>query len=114
MIKGVEVVTICGSTRFTREMMLKMWELTLQGKVVMGWCVLPTNHDGDGSEIDHHLAEKYGVNEILDEMHKRKIDISDRIHILNIGGYIGDGTTDEIRYATEQGKNITYEEAQQI
>ncbi len=110
MIKGVEVVTLCGSTRFTREMMLKEWELTKQGKVVMGWCVLPTNHEADGTEIDHHLAEKEGVHEILDEMHKRKIDLSDRIHVMNIGGYIGEHTASEITYASQCGKEITFEE----
>ena len=111
MINGAEVVTLCGSTRFTREMMLKEWGLTKQGKVVMGWVVLPTNHEADGSEIDHHLAEKEGVHAILDEMHKRKIDLSDRIHVLNIGGYIGDHTADEINYASSHGKQVTYEEA---
>jgi len=91
-------------------MLLKEWELTKQGKVVMGWCVLPSNHDSDGSEVDHHLAEKEGVQDILDEMHKRKIDLSDRVHILNIGGYIGEGTANEITYAKSQGKGVTFEE----
>ena len=110
MINGVEVITLCGSTRFTREMMIKNWELTKQGFVVMGWYILPSNHNNDGSEIDHHLAEKEGVHDILDEMHKRKIDLSDRIHVLNIGGYIGQGTANEISYAKSHGKIITYEE----
>jgi len=110
MINGVEVITLCGSTRFTYEMMMKEWELTKQGNVVMGWCVLPSNHNSDGSDLDHHLAEKEGVHDILDEMHKRKIDLSDRIHVLNIGGYIGEGTANEIAYAKAHGKIITYEE----
>ena len=44
----------------------------------------------------------------LDELHKRKIDLADRVLVLNVGGYIGDSTRSEIRHAQEIGKPIDY------
>ena len=44
----------------------------------------------------------------LDELHFRKIDISDGIYVINPGGYIGSSTRREIEYATRTGKTIEY------
>lgn len=44
----------------------------------------------------------------MDDMHKRKIDMSDEIFVINVGGYIGDSTRSEIEYATEHGKKVRY------
>jgi len=112
MIKGVEVVTICGSTRFTEQMLIKQWELTKQGKVVMSWCALPESYwkEHGFAAGSHHIGDQENVKEIVDEVHKRKIDISDRIHVMNIGGYIGKSTASEIAYAKSQNKAVTYEE----
>lgn len=44
----------------------------------------------------------------LDELHKRKIDLSDEILVLNVGGYIGQSTANEIAYAANTGKRIRY------
>ena len=45
---------------------------------------------------------------MLDNMHKRKIDMADAIYVINVGGYIGESTRSEIDYATRQGKEILY------
>ena len=45
---------------------------------------------------------------MLDDMHKRKIDIADEIFVITFGGYIGDSTRSEIEYAKEHGKGIRY------
>jgi hypothetical protein len=45
---------------------------------------------------------------MLDDMHKRKIDMSDEIFVINVGGYIGDSTKSEIEYAKKHGKKINY------
>ena len=39
-----KVVCLCGSTRFTREMLVKQWELTKQGYIVLSWCALPDDY----------------------------------------------------------------------
>lgn len=108
MINGTKVICLSGSTRFTNEMLELIWKFHLEGNVAIGWCVLPLNHYSDGSEIDHHLAEKEGVAELLDELHLRKIDLSDEVFIVNVGGYIGDGTRREINYAIKTGKPVKY------
>jgi len=38
----------------------------------------------------------------------KKIDIADEILILNVNGYIGKSTRNEINYATKQNKYIRY------
>lgn len=48
------------------------------------------------------------TKEMLDEMHKRKIDMADSIYVINVGGYIGDSTKSEIEYAKAHGKAIHY------
>ena len=108
MINGTKIVCLCGSTRFTNEMLMLTWELAKKGIMALGWCVLPTNHESDGLEIDHHLAEKEGVADILDELHLRKIDLADVVYIVNVGGYIGEGTKREIAYAKSLNKPIEY------
>ena len=45
---------------------------------------------------------------MLDDMHKRKIDMADSIYVINVGGYIGDSTKREITYAEKTGKKVNY------
>lgn len=45
---------------------------------------------------------------MLDDMHKRKIDMADGIYVINVGGYIGDSTRSEIEYAKALGKSVDY------
>ena len=45
---------------------------------------------------------------MLDDMHKRKIDMADEIYVLNVGGYIGSSTRSEIEYAKATGKEVRY------
>ena len=44
----------------------------------------------------------------LDALHLRKIDLADRIVVVNPGGYIGASTSREIAYARATGKPISY------
>ena len=48
------------------------------------------------------------TKEMLDDMHKRKIDMADEIYVINIGGYIGSSTRSEIGYAEQTGKTLRY------
>lgn len=45
---------------------------------------------------------------MLDDMHKRNIDMVDSIYVINVGGYIGESTRSEIEYAQNHGKKISY------
>ena len=102
----VKIVCLCGSTRFTKEMLIKQWELTKQGFIVLSWCALPDDYcKGDDKA---HIGDQEDVKELVDEVHKRKIDLADEVLVLNIGGYIGDSTRSEIDYAETHGKVVQY------
>lgn len=47
---------------------------------------------------------------MLDDIHKRKIDMADAIYVINKGGYIGSSTKSEIQYAYEHGKDVIFME----
>ena len=107
MIGNYEVVTLCGSTRFKDEFLKEQKRLTLEGKIVISVGVF--GHSGD-NEVWENMSEDTltKTKEMLDDMHKRKIDMADGIFVINVGGYIGDSTKSEIKYAKETGKVIRY------
>ena len=48
---------------------------------------------------------------MLDDMHKRKIDMADEIFVINVGDYIGESTKSEIEYAWNHRKQINFLES---
>ena len=55
----------------------------------------------------------YGTSkDDLDVLHKRKIEMSDEIFVINKGGYIGVSTESEIKYAEQLNLPINYLEEQ--
>ena len=76
--------------------------LTLAGNIVISVGLF--GHSGD----EEVWTE--GTKEMLDDMHKRKIDMADGIYVINVGGYIGSSTRSEIEYAKSKGKTIMYME----
>lgn len=101
-----KVVCLCGSTRFTSEMLVIQWEFTKQGKVVLSWCALPEGYFKGKDKT--HIGDQEGVKELIDEVHKRKIDLADEIFVINIDGYIGESTKSEIEYAKKTNKPVYY------
>ena len=90
-----EIVCLCGSSRFVVHMAEVAWVLEKEGKIVFTLHLLP---DRPGVQAGHQ-AEHEGVAVQMDELHLRKIDLSDRILVVNIDGYIGKSTRREIAYA---------------
>ena len=107
MVGTYKVITLCGSTRFKNEFIEAQKSLTLEGNIVISVGLF--GHSGD-SEVWENMDEGTltRTKEMLDDMHKRKIDMSDAIYVINVGGYIGDSTKSEIKYAKEHGKDIIY------
>lgn len=97
--------TLCGSTRFKDAFMETQKRLTLVGNIVISVGLF--GHSGD-SEVWLD-----GTKEMLDDMHKRKIDMADEIFVINVGGYIGSSTRSEIEYAHATGKIVRYLEEQE-
>lgn len=101
------VITLCGSTRFKDEFMMAQKRLTLEGNIVISVGLF--GHSGDEEVwdgMDEGTLSK--TKEMLDDMHKRKIDMADEIFVINVGGYIGDSTRSEIDYAIKHGKKVRY------
>ena len=107
MVGKYKVVTLCGSTRFKEQFMKTQKELTLQGYIVISVGLF--GHSGD-AEVWENMDEGTltRTKEMLDDMHKRKIDMADEIFVINVNGYIGESTKSEIKYAQETGKVVNY------
>jgi hypothetical protein len=93
-------VTLCGSTRFKSEFIEAQKRLSLAGNIVISVGLF--GHSGDTEVMND------GVKEMLDDMHKRKIDMADGIFVINVGGYVGSSTRSEIEYAMAHGKTVEY------
>lgn len=78
----------------------------MKGKIVLSVGFYPhsTEEAGHGEGVGHDSEQKV----LLDELHKRKIDVADRVLVLNVGGYIGSSTRSEIEYAEWFEKPIDY------
>lgn len=96
----IKVVTMCGSMRFSKQMITIASNLEKE----YGWCVIQCVYDIDPNKLSDEEADKI-VN-----AHWKKIDISDAIYVVNIDGYIGKSTHNEIDYAMKNGKQIIYHE----
>lgn len=102
MVGKYKVITLCGSTKFKDDFYREQKRLTLEGNIVIS--VGMFGHSGD----DEVFTE--GVKEMLDDMHKRKIDMADEIFVINKGGYIGSSTISEIEYARKTNKPVKFME----
>ncbi|MDY3743493.1 MAG: hypothetical protein SOZ94_11530 [Prevotella sp.] len=100
MVGRYKVITLCGSTRFKDEFIETQKRLSLRGNIVISVGLF--GHSGDNE------VWQDGVKEMLDDMHKRKIDMADSIYVINVGGYIGSSTRSEIEYAIAHGKTVEY------
>ena len=100
MVGKYKVITLCGSTRFKDAFLEAQKRLTLEGNIVISVGLF--GHSGDNEVWTE------GTKEMLDDMHKRKIDMADEIFVINPGGYIGSSTRSELEYAAAAGKTVRY------
>ncbi len=96
MIEKYKVITLCGSTKFKEDFERINKELTLAGNIVIS--VGCFGHSGDTFTEEQKI--------MLDDIHKRKIDMADAIYVINKNGYIGASTRSEIEYAIAHGKQV--------
>ena len=95
------IVCLCGSTKFKQEFIKANFEETMKGKIVLtvGWF----------GHADKDIYETTSdEKKMLDELHKRKIDLADEILVISMNGYIGESTKSEIEYAKSKNKKIEY------
>lgn len=100
------IVTLCGSTKFKSAFELANREETLKGNIVLsvGFFL----HSDDTLTITDEQKVK------LDLLHMDKICMSDEVLILNVDGYVGDSTFNELRCAYGMGKLIRFLEPNNI
>lgn len=90
-----EIVCICGSARFVSERRAASCEMSCRGVIVLA-----------PSETDQAPTPEQKA--VLDDLHLRKIDLADRVVVVNPGGYVGESTRREIDYAQSAGKPVTF------
>ena len=99
-----KTVTICGSMRFAD----KMAEIAELLELEKGYVVLsPITH-----VLEHELAAE--DRKLLSELHLAKIEMSDAVFVVNVGGYVGDAVKREIEYAEANGKEIMFLEEHRL
>ena len=97
-----KIITLCGSTRFEAEYKRANAIFTAQGYIVLSVGLVKSD------DLDVYGTSK----DDLDVLHKRKIEMSDEIFVINKGGYIGVSTESEIKYAEQLNLPINYLEEQ--
>jgi len=97
-MKKPEIITICGSGRFLKEMHEVEERETLKGNIIL--------MIGVNTKDVARTEELAKYKPMLDRLHQRKIDISDAIFVVNVNGYIGESTANEIIYAKKRKKKI--------
>lgn len=96
---SIKVITICGSMRFSKEIMKIATELeTSKGE----YCVIQPVYNSDNNALNDNEFRN------IIKAHYKKIDISDAIFVVNVGGYIGKSVAEEIEYAKKCNKEILY------
>lgn len=94
----VKVITLCGSLKFQKEMMMVAEVMALEGN-----CILtPVYPIIENCERTEEQLEK------LKKAHFKRIELSDAILVIDIDGYIGYSTNLEIEYARKLEKEIIY------
>ena len=95
----MKVITLCGSMRFFDEMQ----EIARELETKYGYCAI-TPIGGTNIDLNQEAVEN------LAKAHYKKIDISDAVYIVNIGGYIGESVSKELQYAQKHKKEIIFHE----
>jgi hypothetical protein len=99
MVGNYKVITLCGSTQFKDKFIEMQKRLTLLGNIVLSVGLF--GH-ADGIPLSDETKE------MLDDMHKRKIDMADEIFVISVNGYIGSSTKSEIDYARATGEPVRF------
>lgn len=94
----MKIITLCGSLKFQKEMMIIAEKMALEGN-----CILtPVYPIIENCERTDEQLKK------LKKEHFKRIELSDAILVINKNNYIGDSTKLEIEYAPKLGKEIMY------
>ena len=96
MPEPCKVIALCGSTRFRETFQEVQQRLTLEGYLVLS----PVFFDD--------FRPDAAAKAMLDHLHRQRMDMADEVLIINVDGYIGQSTREEIAYARSSGKPVRY------
>lgn len=100
-----KIVCLCGSTRFFEAYQNANYDETMKGNIVLSVGVFL---HGPSTEHKQELGCTAEQKIMLDELHKRKIDLADEVLFLNVAGYMGESTLSELDYAEKHGKVVRF------
>lgn len=94
----MKTITLCGSLKFQKEMMMVAEEMALKGN-----CILTPVYP-----ILENYERTEEQLEDLKKAHFKRIEMSDAIFVVNVNDYIGKSTKLEIEYAKKLNKEVLY------
>ena len=109
-IKGDKGVVVSGGKLTVTSTGTAGRGIASDGYVFISGCDITMNISGGVvyDSTDSEYKGTAGIKEMLDDMHKRKIDMADEIYVINVGGYIGESTRSEFEYAKKNGRGVRY------
>lgn len=100
-----KIVCLCGSTRFYKEYQEVYYQRTCEGDIVLSVGFYPhATNEMHGGEVGIDAEQKRA----LDLLHLHKIRMADEVFFINVGGYLGSSSLNELLYAFKLGKEITF------
>lgn len=97
----MHITTICGSSRFFKEILFFNYKLASAGEVVLA--PTPINPESINKDsLSFHVLKNLFKSQL------KKIEMSDSIFVVDKDGYIGDHTRMEIEHAEGLGKAVRY------
>lgn len=107
LLTGTETITLCGSTKFKKAFEEAQWRFALEGHIVHSLSGFG-REEGDAGKDPNLPVLSAAQKRRLDLLHLIKIQESDAIFVIDVGGYIGESTTREIEWARLLGKQVYY------
>ena len=96
-MKEMRKIVLCGSTKFMKAFAEWNARLTIKGNLVYSVAITTT-----GNVVEETQKT------LLDYVHMKKIEASDTVFVLDVGGYIGESTKREVALASALGKEVLY------
>jgi len=106
-----KVVCLCGSTRFYQQFQEANYRETMAGNIILSVGHYPHSAgQAHGESVGCSPDQKVK----LDDLHFHKIELADEVLVLNVGGYVGDSTRNEVKYAYRLRKPVRWLEPRNI
>ena len=100
----MKVITLCGSVTKTPK---PVWDKLAQALTLQGHVVMMVNVWGIRDYL-HNDPKGQKEKKMLDDIHKKKISMSDLVYVLTLRDYIGESTSSEIAFAEQLNIPIIY------